>query len=125
MEYDSKSDTDETPIHTDVTHPMPSWGAPVIGLAVVGAAVLIGSVYLWNGMHEKPIELAPQVTRINNEPETPRATADVQILETMSPSDELSAIVADIESTKLDTLDTEMSTIDAELSEFENKIHAP
>lgn len=125
MEYDTKSDSDEIPIRTDAAYPMPAWGAPAIGLCVVGITLLIGGIYLWNTAHQSQVERPAQITRINNEPETPRATADVQILETMSPSDELSAISADIESTKLDTLNTEMSTIDAELSEFENKIHAP
>lgn len=125
MEYDSTSDTAETPIHTDTGHPMPPWGAPAIGLCVIGVALLIGGIYLWNGTDTPPPAPPQQDIRTNNEPETPRATADVQILETMSPSDELSAIEADISTTKLDTLDTEMSTIAAELSEFENKIHLP
>ena len=120
-----EQDKDDAPLHTYVAHPAPKWASSLVGLGIIIVTLGIGGVYIWNRTHgEAPAPLATE-TRINNEPETPRATADIQILETMSPSDELSAISADIESTKLDTLDTEIQTIDSELSEFENKIHAP
>lgn len=51
----------------------------------------------------------------NREPESPTAYAEVQSLNTLSPSDELSAIEADLKSTNLDTLDKEMVIIENEL----------
>jgi hypothetical protein len=52
----------------------------------------------------------------NNEPETPRASADRQIMDTTSSSNELDAIYADLESTNLSDLDTELNQVDAELN---------
>lgn len=104
---------------------MPTWAAPAIGLGIVGIALFIGGIYLQYSSKNTDGAIPPTEERINNEPETPRATADVQILETMSSSDEISAIEADIESTKFDTLDTDMQAIESEITEFENKLLAP
>ena len=62
-------------------------------------------------------DIAPEetVTRINKEPETPRNDADIQALKTVSSSDELYAIEADLESTNLDTLEAEVEIIESEL----------
>lgn len=51
----------------------------------------------------------------NREPESPTAYAEVQTLNTLSPSDELSAIEADLKSTNLDILNKEMVIIENEL----------
>lgn len=114
----------EPRLRTDTHRPMPTWGAPLIGLIIIALALVIGGLYLFNAA-QNTTDTSVADIRINNEPETPRATADVQILETVSPSDDIDAIIADIESTKLDTIDTEMLIIEAEIAEFENKLLAP
>jgi hypothetical protein len=72
--------------------------------------------------HEEPT--ATPSTRINNEPETVRANADVSILESMSPSDDPALIQADLDATAIDSIDADLQAIDAELSEFESKLDA-
>ena len=88
---------------------------PILGILVIVLVIILGGLYLWGGMlaEEAPVVSEQQI--INNEPETQRATTDQEILETLSPSDELDAIEADINSTNLDSLDTDMTSIDAEL----------
>lgn len=112
----------EAPIRTDAHIPMPSWAAPALGIGILAIALLVGGLYLWGSMlaPEDLLPLSPE--RINNEPETTRANADVQILDTMSSSDELTTIEADIESTQLESLDTELEAMESELSEFEKKL---
>lgn len=87
---------------------------PILGVLLIALALILGGLVFWGSRlpHEVP-NLEESIP--NNEPETPRATADAQILETLSPSDELDAIDADLSSTNLDSLDTELNTIEAEL----------
>jgi hypothetical protein len=88
----------------------------ILGILILALAFIFGGLYLWGGMlHEQNIP-TPVPTILNNEPETPRATTDAQILQTLSPSDELDAIDADLSSTNLDSLDTDLTTIDTELN---------
>ncbi|MEZ4103953.1 MAG: hypothetical protein R3B60_01570 [Candidatus Paceibacterota bacterium] len=54
---------------------------------------------------------------INKEPESATAYAQVDSLKVMSPSDELEAIEADLNSTNLDSLTLELQTIERELGE--------
>lgn len=86
---------------------------PILGILVMVLVIILGGLYLWGGMlaEKEPVE---QPLIVNNEPETTRATADAEILETLSPSDELEAIEADLTSTNLDSLDTDIPAIDAE-----------
>jgi len=53
---------------------------------------------------------------INREPESTTAYTQVEILNTLSNSDELSAIEADLESTNLDFLLQEINAIETELN---------
>ena len=119
------SHNNEDGIRHEPDRELAPWVAPTLGLIIVGIVVGVGLLYLW-GSFLKPSDLtqAPAVTRVNNEPETPRALADVQSLQTVSPSDELHAIHADIESTQLDTLDTEVQGMDSEVTAFETKLKA-
>ncbi len=94
------------------TSSVPTHNGPILGIIVIIMALILGGLYLWGSMlSTEPV----QETIINNEPETPRAEADVQILNTMSPSDDLGAIEADIENTDIDSLDAELQTIDLEI----------
>ncbi len=89
--------------------------APILGVLLIMVVLCLGGLYIWGALLSKNSEPALP-TPINNEPETPRATVDTQILETTSPSDDLSAIEADLNSTNFDSLDTDLTTIDAEIN---------
>lgn len=90
---------------------------PIIGVLIIMLVLILGGLYLWG----RELSKGPAATEIipreieNNEPETTRAEADAEILQTTSTSDEITAIEADIESTELDTLDAELEEIDREL----------
>lgn len=51
----------------------------------------------------------------NNEPESTTAEAQAEMMRAVSPSDDMSAIEADLESTELDALEADMQAIEAEL----------
>lgn len=89
----------------------------LLALALIG--ILAGIGY-WYYLGQKA-ETAPEVVtrpplERNKEPETPTATAQTDSLNTMSTSDEISTIEADIESTNLDSLDSELIQIETELN---------
>ncbi len=88
---------------------------PILAVIVVLLVLIAGGLYLWGGALEQERVLQQEISIPNNEPETPRAEVDTQILETLSPSDDLSAIEADITSTNLDSLETDLIAIDAEV----------
>lgn len=88
---------------------------PILGVLIIALALILGGLALWGSKLHKDTPV-PTLDIPNNEPETPRATADRLILETTSPSDELQAIEADLSSTNLESLDAELTTIDAEMS---------
>lgn len=90
---------------------------PVLAVMLVILALILGGLYLWGSTLVQPEVNQAEATRTipNNEPETPRAIADTKILETVSSSDELSAIEADLMSTNLDSLDTDLSEAEREL----------
>ncbi len=89
-----------------------------IGLLITILAVLLSGLYLWNALlPEKGPEPSPFVVPSNKEPETPRADADIQILHTVSNSDEIASIEADLESTNLDSLDKELDLIENDLDQ--------
>ncbi len=81
--------------------------------------LIIWSIY-WIFIKDKteistPIPLRP-TPETNREPESPTAYAQVGSLNTLSTSDELGAIEADLESTNLDSLLLEINAIEAELT---------
>ncbi len=89
----------------------------MIAVIFIMLIFVFGGLYMWGTMlKNKPMVPHTETPIINNEPETPRANADIQILETLSPSDEISAIEADLESTNFDALDSELNTIDSEFN---------
>lgn len=81
---------------------------------------LLVGLFLWYG-NLPSADQSPSVSASrpsaaeNQEPETRNAVADVQIFATMSTSDTLPAIEADLESTPLDSLAAERTAIEAEL----------
>lgn len=98
------------------TNPHHSQTGVVLGILIVLLVIILGGLYLWGASLSKESALPTVPEIINDEPETPRADADVQMLKTVSPSDELDAIEADLESTNLDILGTEIDTLDNELN---------
>lgn len=93
--------------------------APLLFTLIVLLLVILSGMYYWFGTLEQPQEVAPVVERPtaeeNNEPESTTAEAQTETILTTSPSDEITAIEADIESTELESLDAELNAIDAEI----------
>ena len=89
---------------------------PILGVLIVILVLILGGLYLWGSViGDSENQARVERTIPNNEPETPRAKADGQIMGTVSSSDELVTIEADLMSTNLDSLDTELNQIDVEL----------
>ena len=107
-----------TPLYTpkssgDIRH---SHHGPILGILIIVLVIIGGGMFLWGSMlFEKELPPPPPPLIVNHEPETPRATADIEILNTTSPSDELSAIEADLTATNLDSIDADLSAISAEI----------
>lgn len=89
---------------------------PILGVLVIMLALILGGLYLWGETLSTKVPVITPEPIVNNEPETPRAVADTQILETLSPSDDLDAIEADVNSTNFDSLDTDFTAIDTEIN---------
>ena len=94
----------------------------ILGVLIVLLVLILGGLYLWGStMSTGVLETAPEVEQPapaeNNEPANTSDDAQVQALDTVSTSDEISAIEADIENTNLDELDAELDAIDAEFQE--------
>ena len=92
----------------------------LLGVLIVLLILVLAGLYVWSTTLEQTSPTAETpVTRPtieeNNEPESTTAEAQVETLETVSTSDEIFAIEADLESTHLDSLDAELNAIDAEL----------
>jgi hypothetical protein len=91
---------------------------PILGALIVVLVLILGGFYLWGSSLSSDIEILVETQGEpfnNSEPETPRAAADAQIFETLSPSDEINAIEADLESTNLDSLGSELIVVEREL----------
>jgi len=98
----------------------PSYFGLIIGILIIILSLLLVGLYMWSQLIiSTPEPLAPLPQRPsaaeNNEPESTTAEAQAEILQTVSTSDEISAIEADLEATNLENIDTEMNAIDAEI----------
>ncbi len=90
---------------------------PILGVLIVVLILIMGGLYLWGSMlSQSGSEGRVERTIPNNEPETPRAAADAQILNTTSSSNDLDAIYADLESTDLSSLETELGQVETEMN---------
>ena len=89
---------------------------PILGVLLIVLVIILGGLYLWGATLDQQVATAPKQNIENNEPETPRANADAQILGTVSSSDSLEAIETDLESTNLDTLDSELAEMEREIN---------
>ncbi len=92
----------------------------ILGVIIVLLVLVLGGLYLWGttlGPAPLPADESLRPTaEENNEPESNTADAQVQALETVSTSNSLEAIEADVEATNLDAIDSELGAIDAELN---------
>ncbi|MFT5036624.1 MAG: hypothetical protein ACI9VM_000186 [Candidatus Azotimanducaceae bacterium] len=93
---------------------------PILGLLIVVLVLILGGLYLWGNTLKSdtpapPVAVERPTPEENNEPESENAEAQVQATQAVSTSDELDAIVADLESTDLESLEAEMNAIEAEL----------
>lgn len=98
----------------------PSIFGPIIGLLIVLLVLILAGLYLWWSTFKDDLPAATlddtrPTAEQNNEPESNNAEADEQTFQTVSTSDELSAIEADIESTNVETVDSESTAIESEL----------
>lgn len=90
----------------------------LVTLVVLLIGVLAGLYYWQQLLTTAPLvpsaSLRPTAEQ-NQEPESTTARAQTDIISTLSTSDELTAIEADLGSTNLNSLDSELRAIDAEL----------
>ncbi len=93
----------------------------ILWLLIGILALLLVGLIMWYFALEEQAETAQPISaerpsaEMNREPESRNAVADVDAFGTMSTSDELSAIAADLHSTRLESLDAERGAIEAEL----------
>lgn len=92
----------------------------VLSVAITVTLLALAGLYLYDRFMITPdaAELgapARPTAAENQEPESPTARAEVDTMEALSPSDNLSTIITDLENTDLDNLDAELNTIDNEL----------
>ena len=91
----------------------------ILGLILIVLVCILAGFYLWGARISNDLQggtvVAPTI--VNNEPETPRAQVDAQILGTVSSSDALEAIEADVLSTNFDSLDAELNQTERELND--------
>lgn len=103
------------------SHEKTSYVGIILGVLIVVLMLILAGLYMWSQLLQNqspavvPQESARPTAEQNNEPESTNAEADVQVLQTMSTSDEISTIESDLDSTNLDGIDAELTAIDAEL----------
>jgi hypothetical protein len=102
---------------TAVTQTHPSYIGIVLGILIIVLVLILAGLYMWGEMLKKQQEqmmfneTMQSTTEENNGPESQNTEAST----TLSTSDEINAIEADLDSTDLDDLDAEFTAIDAEL----------
>ena len=104
--------------YSDVLEPQEKNSHLMVMLAVliVVLVVILCGLYIWGSFLTRDLsQTEPERLIENNEPETPRAKADAEIFQTVSTSDSLDAIDADVTSTDLNSLSSELDTMEAEL----------
>jgi zona occludens toxin (predicted ATPase) len=91
---------------------------PILILLVAILIALLGGIYYWyTVLMSEPLTTSytrPTAAE-NNEPESTTAEARTAATDVVSTSDELDAIGADLESTRLDELESNLTTIDNEV----------
>ena len=92
---------------------------PLLLILTILLVLILGGMYYWFTTLTPAPQPTPEVLRPtaeeNNEPESTTAEAQADMMQVTSPSDEISAIEADLGSTDLESLDAELNAIDAEI----------
>lgn len=105
---------------TTITAPQSITGL-LIGLGILITAVLFIGSYIWLSFQHTQQTIAVTPTRPtaaeNNEPESTTAEAQVETLNIVSTSDELGAITADLEATRIQDTAADFAAIEAELNQ--------
>lgn len=96
----------------------------IIAILIILLLGILGGLYLWAQNLQQNAQLSEVIeenvrptAEENNEPESNNAEAAVQVLETVSNSDELYAIEADLESTQVEGFEADVNAIDAALAQ--------
>jgi len=94
--------------------------APLLFTLGVLLVLILAGMFYWFNYVANDTSKTPEVTarptaEQNNEPESTTAEAQVETMQAVSTSDELSAIESDIDGTYLDDMETELNAIDAEI----------
>lgn len=96
---------------------------PVLVVLAVLLVGILGGLYYWFSTLESsntpviaPTPIERPTEEENNEPESTTAEARTETMQTVSTSDEITAIEADLEATDIETLDAELEAIEAELN---------
>ncbi len=94
----------------------------ILGVLITLLIIILAGLYVWGKMLSEqivPPNPTPEVERPtaeeNNEPESTNAEAEVETLDALSNSDELSAIEADLKATDATNMDAEIPAVEAEL----------
>ena len=93
----------------------------ILSILIAVLVLLLIGLYVWGNALRDATEAPtiPDFTRPtaaeNNEPESTRAEAETDNLGTLSNSDSIEAIEADLNSTDVDDLDSGLNTIEAEI----------
>ncbi len=104
----------------------PSYFGIVLSILIVILMCILGGLYAWseiilkNRALENELPTATRPTKEeNNEPESTTAEAQVETLGAMSTSDEIDAIEADLESTRIEdeVFEADMGAIETELAQ--------
>lgn len=108
---------------TQVKH---SYVGIILALLIIALLAILAGLYVWVDMIQKQVpppvvETQRPTPEENNEPESNNAEADAEVLQVTSTSDEIGAIEADLESTRLDELDADLNAIDAEFNAASNQ----
>ncbi len=93
-----------------------------MGVLITLLIIILAGLYVWGKMLSEQIVPANPTTEIerptaeeNNEPESTNAEAEVETLDALSTSDEISAIEADLRATDATNMDAEITAVEAEL----------
>ncbi len=95
--------------------------APLLLILTVLLIVILGGMYYWfsklnmESQAPTPAPIERPTAEENNEPESTTAEAQTEVIQTTSTSDELDAIISDLEATDLDSLESELEAIEAEI----------
>lgn len=89
----------------------------ILGILIIVLILILGGLYVWGSMlQNQTIETQPEGTfptaEENNEPESTNAEAEVETMQALSTSNEVSALESDIEATKLETLHEDIAEVD-------------